>query len=226
MKRTFLSRQLARPVFFASCLAIATLISSGQQAQAAGFNTCTTDSYDISNNVSGAEDCTISTEYGQDYLTTDPLTVNESPGFFGETNWEFGGKIGVDEGYLGDGSGQSGTFDFSNVDTSDWENVMLVFKDGSGTYLTGYLLLDGVDSGTWSTPFITEASDGGAYNFNGGDKDVSHISVYYTVASSSTTTAAASLTLNSAAAPEGEQVAGLGLALAAAGFLKRRFGQA
>ncbi|MBE9174575.1 PEP-CTERM sorting domain-containing protein [Synechocystis salina LEGE 06155] len=163
--------------------------------------------------------CAVSTELNQDYLNTDPMTVNINPGFFDETNWLFGGKIGVDDGYLGDGSGQSGVFDFSSVNTSEWDKIMLVFKDGAGTYLTGYLLSDGVTSGTWATPFET-AANGSIYNFKGKTKDVSHISVYYTASSS---TARVSSAVNTAAAPEGGQMAGLVLAIAAAGYFKRKF---
>jgi hypothetical protein len=198
---------------------IGTLIATANSAQAAGFTSCSGNGYDISGNVSGAEACTVSTNFNQDYLNTDPMTVNENPGFFNESSWTFGGKIGVDAGYLGQGSGQSGTFDFSNVNTSTWDKVMLVFKDGAGTYLTGYLLLDGVTSGTWETPFET-AANGSIYNFKGGNKDVSHISVYYTI---STSTSTNQPTVNTAAAPEGEQAAGLGLAIGVAGYLKRKF---
>ncbi len=198
---------------------IVTLIATAHSAQATGFTSCSGSGYDISGNVSGAEACTVSTDLNQDYLNTDPLTVNETPGFFNEIDWEFGGKIGVDEGYLGQGSGQSGTFDFSSIDTSTWDQAMLVFKDGAGTYLTGYLLLDGVTSGTWTTPFETSAN-GSIYDFKGGDKDVSHISVYYTLSTSTPTTPP---TVNTAAAPEGEQVAGLVLAIGAASYLKRKF---
>lgn len=201
-------------------IAIGSLVATGNSAQAAGFTTCSGTGYNISDNVSGTQACTVSTDYNQDYLNTDPMTVNETPGFFGETNWTFGGKIGINDGYLGTGSGQSGTFDFSSIDTSTWDQAMLIFKDGAGTYLTGYLLLDGVTSGTWQTPFELDAN-GHVYNFNGGPKDVSHISVYYSLSTS--TSNQTTPTVNTAAAPEGEQVAGLVLAIGATGYLKRKF---
>jgi hypothetical protein len=214
--RTKLTQKILGTIF-----TISALIATGNNAQAAGFTSCTGAGYDISDNVSGAEACSVSTDYNQDYLNTDPMTVNVNPGFFNETNWEFGGKIGVDDGYLGEGSGQSGTFNFSSIDTSKWDKLMLVFKDGSGTYLTGYLLLDGVTSGTWTTPFET-AANGSIYNFKGSTKDVSHISVYYTL-STSTSSTTPPVPVNTAAAPEGEQLAGLVLAIGATGYLKRKF---
>lgn len=214
-----LKTKLTQAITLATVMAIGALATNAPRAQASGFNACSGDGYDISGNISGALNCTVSTDLNQDYLNLDPITVNETPGFFGETNWSFGGKIGVDDGYLGDGSGQSGTFDFSSVDTSFWDKVMLVFKDGAGTYLTGYLLADGVTSGTWETPFETSAN-GSIYDFNGGTKDVSHISVYYTLSTSSTTKQSL---VNTAAAPEGGQIGGLVLAISAAGYFKYKF---
>ncbi len=125
--------------------------------------------------VSGSSACEISTTANQDFLNTNPLTVN-GEGFFGITNWVFGGKIGQNAGYTGNGGGQSGTYNFTSAFQSSWNNVMLIFKSGQGTTLTGYLLNPGVTSGTWASPF-TEPP----FNFPGnGPKDVSHISVYYT----------------------------------------------
>ena len=91
------------------------------------------------------------------------MTVNAEE-FFGFTDWSFGGKIGENAGYAGKGSGKSGAWDISSVVQSAWDDVMLIFKSGNGTTLTGYMLKDGVTSGTWNSPFA---------------KDVSHISVYY-----------------------------------------------
>lgn len=151
---------------------------------AATFSPCSGTGYDISGNVSGSVDCIISNDFSQDFLNTDPLTVNTSPGFFNITNWIFGGKIGVNSGYNGTGTGQGpSTYNFSSVNTSNWENAMLVFKSGndnSGVFLVGYLLDNDpalVTSGTWTTPFNDPP-----FNFPGNStvKDVSHISVYYT----------------------------------------------
>ena len=205
--------------FLATFVAISTLVATGNSAEAAGFNSCSGTGYNISGNVLGAQNCTVSTDANQDFLNTAPMTVNANTGFFDKTNWTFGGKIDVDTGYLGSGSGQSGTFNLSSVYASEWDKIMLVFKDGAGTYLTGYLLSDGVTSGTWTTPFQTSAN-GSIYNFKGKTKDVSHISVYYTI---STSTSQMPSAVKTAAAPEGAQMAGLVLAIGAAGYLKRKF---
>ncbi len=144
-------------------------------ARAAGFRSCSTGSYDISDNVTGASNCDISNDFNQDFVSPNkPLTVNEA-GFFGNTDWMFGGKIGSNSGYDGTSGGQSGSWDISNVIQNTWDDVMLVFKSGQGTQLVGYQLNDGVSSGTWDSPF-----EKAAFNFNGKNtKDVSHISVYY-----------------------------------------------
>ena len=126
------------------------------------FRSCSTD---ISSNVTGATDCTISNLFNQDSVSPNkPLTVNEGNGFFSYTDWMFGGKIGNNSGYNGDAEGQSGKWNLSNVIQNNWDDIMLVFKSGNGTNLVGYQLADGVKSGTWDSPY---------------KKDVSHISVYY-----------------------------------------------
>lgn len=114
--------------------------------------------------VLGSVDCTVGIAKQDSVNPKDPLTVNQEA-FFGFSNWSFGGKIG--EGNYagtGDGKGQSGSWDLSSVFQNTWDDVMVVFKSGQGTTLTGFLLGDDVKSGTWTSPF---------------SKDVSHISVYY-----------------------------------------------
>ncbi len=145
-------------------------------AHAVGFRSCSVDGYNLSDNVTGATGCTISNDFNQDSVSSKkPLTVNQGEGFFNNTDWEFGGKIGSDSGYNGTGGGQSGSWDISNVISNAWDDIMLVFKSGQGTQLVGYQLNDGVTSGTWESPFAKAA-----FNFNGKNtKDVSHISVYY-----------------------------------------------
>ena len=153
-------------------------IALSAPANAGTFSACTGPGYDISNKVTGTSDCTISDDFNQDFLNTDPMTVNIGPGFFNMTDWIFGGKIGDDasDGYLGNGSGQSGSWDISTVNNvGNWGDTMLVFKSGRGTTLTGYMLQDGITAGTWDTPFVEPPFD-----FPGNNpKDVSHISVYY-----------------------------------------------
>lgn len=140
------------------------------------FSSCSTSGYDISGKVTGATNCTISNQFDQDSVSPNkPLTVNEGEGFFGRTDWMFGGKIGSNAGYDGPQGGQSGSWDISKAIEDNWGDIMLVFKSGQGTTLVGYQLADGVESGTWDSPY-----EKAAFNFNGGNiKDVSHISVYY-----------------------------------------------
>lgn len=124
--------------------------------------------------VSGSAACEYSDSANQDFLNANPITVN-AEAFFSFTDWAFGGKIGENAGYTGSGEGQSGIWNIANVIQDSWSDVMLVFKSGQGTTLTGYLLEDGVTSGTWNSPFLKSV-----FNFNGqGPRDVSHISVYY-----------------------------------------------
>lgn len=124
--------------------------------------------------VSGTSSCEYSTTADQDFLNTNPMTVN-SEAFFNFTDWAFGGKVGENTGYVGSGEGLSGSWNISSVIQSSWSDVMLVFKSGQGTTLVGYLLEDGATSGTWDSPFLKSV-----FNFNGGAvRDVSHISVYY-----------------------------------------------
>ncbi|RUS96524.1 hypothetical protein DSM106972_087110 [Dulcicalothrix desertica PCC 7102] len=162
-----------------ACLIItgigATVIANSAPAHAASFSTCTTSQFNIADNVTGTSSCQISNDFNQDFLNTNPSTVNQA-GFFDLTNWEFGGKIGENSGYGGTGSGQSGTWDISSVVQNSWNNVMLVFKSGQGTNLVGYKVTDGITSGSWISPF-----EQAAFNFNSnGSRNVSHVSVYYT----------------------------------------------
>lgn len=148
-------------------------VLGGSNAQAA-FMSCSGPGYDISNNVDVATDCTIS-DANQDFLNTDPITVNEDGGFFGHTDWSFFGKIGTNEGAdltgAGDGTGQSGDINLTGLGL-DVNKTMLVFKDGGDTTLVGYLISNLL--GSWDSPFVEPPFD-----FPGqGPRDVSHISVY------------------------------------------------
>ena len=150
-------------------------------AQAGSFSSCVGSGYDIADNVTGTSSCAISDDFNQDFQNgssdISEYTVNEA-GFFGSSDWQFSGKLGVG-GFAGDGEGQSGTWDISDVIQDSWEDVMLVFKSGKGTQLVGYQVADGVTSGDWES--IYEKSVG-SFDIRGKNaKDVSHISVYYNV---------------------------------------------
>lgn len=129
--------------------------------------------------VSGSNACQISTET-QDKLNP-TLTVNDE-GFFGISDWSYAGKknIGgadetgaVDIGFSVTGNAQSGTWSIASGAWSSWTNIMLIFKDGRDTTITGFKLADSGTSGTWQSPFH-------APDFSVGTriKDVSHITAY------------------------------------------------
>jgi hypothetical protein len=152
-------------------------------ASAATFSSCSGAGYDVSGYVSGAVDCTVSDDFSND--APPPTVVNTPTGFFDFTDWLFGGKIGVNAGYTGTGTtvdgegaigGQIGTYAITALGAATWQDIMLVFKDGGGTTLVGYLLDNGVLAGTWQSPFVSALFP----EANGNDtKDASHISVYY-----------------------------------------------
>jgi hypothetical protein len=163
-------------------------------------------------NVSGASACEYSNTATQDFLNSKGgLTVNQEE-FFGVSTWQFGGKIGENGGYAGQGSGQSGTWNLSSVLQPTWQNVMLVFKSGAGTSLVGYQLEPGVTSGTWESPFEKLL-----FNVKN-TKDVSHISVYFTLGEPSGSTGGGS----SEAVPEPTTMAGIALAGAGLAAYRRR----
>ncbi|PZV17511.1 MAG: PEP-CTERM sorting domain-containing protein [Leptolyngbya sp.] len=205
MKRTFSTSSAT--AFAAVGSAIAASIVATAPVHAATFS-CPSGTAD---NVSGSSGCQYSNTATQDSVTpSKPLTVNEE-GFFGLTNWNFGGKIGENAGYGGNGSGQQGLWNIAQVFQPTWQNAMLVFKSGTGTSLVGYQLEKGVTSGTWTSPFEKLLFD--VRN----TKDVSHISVYFTEGGSTGSTGG-----SSAAAPEPSTMAGLALAGAGLAAYRRR----
>ena len=143
----------------AACFAFGALSFGGAQA---AIETCPSN---IDSLVTGTTACQYSTTQNQDFLNTDPITVNAEGGFFGFTDWTFSSKL-TEEG------GQTGTWDISSL-TGDWSDAMLIFKSGADTFLVGYLIADGVMSGTWSSPFRDPPFDLGSTIRN-----VSHISLY------------------------------------------------
>jgi hypothetical protein len=148
--------QLLGSVFLTAGVACAVMIAP---AHAATFSCSTA----ISGKVSGTSSCEYSDTAKQDFLNGSSMTVNQET-FFDANNWIFGGKIGENAGYTGKGSGKSGTWNISGAINNTLNDIMLVFKSGQGTTLVGYMLQNGVTSGTWNSPYA---------------KDVSHISVYY-----------------------------------------------
>jgi hypothetical protein len=120
-----------------------------------------------------ASACERSTLYTQDYLNTTPITVNDDGGFFGATDWSF---LKKDDPII---NGQSGTWSLTNNEWSQYANIMLIFKDGSGTTLLGFLLTPTNTSGAWLSPFTAvEFPNLCMGNDCSKIKDVSHISYY------------------------------------------------
>jgi hypothetical protein len=89
--------------------------------------------------------------------------------YFGASDWMFGGS-------LTETGGASGSWDITSFIGANWEDAMLVFKSGQSP-LIGYLITDGILSGTWTTPFLDPPFDlPGAST----QQDVSYIRVYFT----------------------------------------------
>ena len=107
----------------------------------------------------------------------DHIDVNDvdggggGPGFFGITTWD---NFFTDDPE--DGLGSSGAWAIAAL---DWDPVtfdyMLIFKDGNGTDLTGFLLDETGSSGGWNTPFTDPPFD---LPGNSKSHDVSHLSYY------------------------------------------------
>lgn len=109
----------------------------------------------------------------QDFLNTTPMTVN-SELFFGNSDWQF---LKKDDPA---GNGQSGSWSLTNNEWSTYANIMLIFKDGNGTTLLGFLLGTGFTSGNWTSPFTALEFPAICGNHPGCStvKNVSHISYY------------------------------------------------
>lgn len=100
--------------------------------------------------VTNTDGCNVSTIYDQDNVDP-PLIVNMDGGAFGFTDWNFIKKD--------DFGGSSGTWSLS----SSYNEFIIVFKDGSDTFLTAFLT--GMTSGAYTNAVF-------------GGKDVSHVSYY------------------------------------------------
>ena len=154
----------------AAALALGSLLVSAPAS--ASWVSCTTA---IAGKVTGTSSCEVSTTQDQDFLNTDPMTVNGEGGLFDITTWVFAGK---NEGPNNVGLAQSGTWNLSPYLPKDAKNWLLVFKSGEDTFLTGYLVSSGTTSGNWNSPFVlTETNNKGETKTK--IRDVSHLSYYY-----------------------------------------------
>ena len=138
--------------------------------------------YDISGKVSNTSNCAILSPI-DDNQNDNALSTINSGGFFGISDWVFGGKYdnmnssgGTDTSALFNFSGNnvSGTYTYVGG-TPAPQDVMLIFKDGDNTNLVGYLLKMPY-GGTYSSPFTDPP-----FPLNGASTvhNISHISVYY-----------------------------------------------
>lgn len=132
--------------------------------------------------VDHASACQRSLTATQDFLNTTPMTVNQEA-FYGYTDWQF---LKKDDPA---GNGQTGAWSLTNNEWTQFSNIMLIFKDGSGTTLLGFALTPSFTSGNWNSPFTAyeftnlceyHAAHGNhpAYTDCSKIKDVSHVSYY------------------------------------------------
>jgi hypothetical protein len=173
MFRTNLAKaSVACSILFAAQGAFATTVSC----------TSVSPAYDISGKVSNTSNCAILSPINDNKNDNNLSTIN-SGGFFGISDWVFGGKYnnmnssgGTDTSALFDFSGNnvSGTYSYAGGSPAP-QDVMLIFKDGNNTNLVGYLLKMPY-GGTYSRPFTDPP-----FPLNGASTvhNISHISVYY-----------------------------------------------
>jgi hypothetical protein len=162
---------MLRKFAVATCLSLGTLAygSAGAAVLACPMN--------IDTLVTGSAACQYTLDAADDDVGTVPFTVNEEA-FFSFTDWQFDSRIFNSPTGTG---GQAGTWDITSIFDSSWTDVMLIFKGGASVDLginglAGYLLEDGVLSGTWASPFrnppFTDLAPGQTSN-------TLHISVYF-----------------------------------------------
>ena len=162
---------MLRKFAVAACLSLGTLAYGSASAVVLACPA------NISTLVSGITACQYTLDAADDDVGTVPFTVNQEA-FFSFTDWQFDSRIFDSPSGAG---GQAGTWDITSIFDSSWTDVMLIFKGGASegfdvNGLAGYLLQDGVLSGTWESPFrnppFTDLAPGQTSN-------TLHISVYF-----------------------------------------------
>ena len=139
---------MLRKFAVAACLSLGTLAYGSASA---AVSPCPPN---ISTLVSGTTACQYTPDVADDSVSAIPFTVNQQA-FFSFTDWQFDSRIFDTLTGVG---GQAGTWDITSIFDSSWTDVMLIFKGGADVQfdmngLVGYLLQDGVLSGTWESPF-------------------------------------------------------------------------
>ena len=139
---------MLRKFAVAACLSLGTLAYGSASAAVLACPP------NISTLVSGTAACQYTLDAANDDVGAVPVTVNQEA-FFGFTDWQFDSRIFNTPTGVG---GQAGSWDINSIFDSSWTDVMLIFKGGADETLginglAGYLLEDGVLSGTWESPF-------------------------------------------------------------------------
>jgi hypothetical protein len=162
---------MLRKFAVAACLSLGTLAYGSASAAVLACPP------NISTLVSGSTACQYTLDVADDDVGAVPITVNQEA-FFSFTDWQFDSRIFDSPTGAG---GQGGSWDITSIFDSSWTDVMLIFKGGADVQfdmngLVGYLLEDGVLSGTWESPFrnppFTDLAPGQTQN-------TLHISVYF-----------------------------------------------
>ena len=162
---------MLRKFAVAACLSLGTLAYGSASAAVLACPS------NISTLVTGTTACQYTLDPPTDDVSVVPFTVNQEA-FFSFTDWQFDSRIFDSPTGAG---GQGGSWDITSIFNSSWDDVMLIFKGGADETLgidglVGYLLADGVLSGTWESPFrnppFTVLGEGQTQN-------TLHISVYF-----------------------------------------------
>lgn len=139
---------MLRKFAVAACLSLGTLAYGSASAAVVACP------QNISALVSGTAACQYTLDPATDDVIGVPFTVNQEA-FFSFTDWQFDSRIFDSPTGAG---GQGGSWDITSIFDSSWTDVMLIFKGGADAQfdmdgLVGYMLEDGVLSGTWESPF-------------------------------------------------------------------------
>jgi len=153
-------------------LALGMSVAGSVNGAAAATMTCTTAVSDVLSTHTG---CEVTDGPSQDFLNTNPITVNGEE-FFGPDDWAYAGKYDIDNSasdasapvLAGTNVSQSGTMTILASLWADYGEVMAIFKSGNEP-LTGYLLKAGDTVFSYDSPFLRTGKN---------SRDISHVSLY------------------------------------------------
>lgn len=124
----------------------------------------------VAGDVTNTSACQWSTFQPANFGDATVTTFVNSEAYFGNDDWTFSNSLAV-------GGGASGSWNISSVIQPTWDDVMLIFKSADSPLL-GYLVTDGSESGTWTSPFTDPPFD---LPGNSIVQDVSFIRVFFTI---------------------------------------------